>query len=49
MLSFHQMETQEADTPAFLFVQWKLAEVCQILEHDLEIIGVTAIEDRLQV
>ncbi|XP_064963008.1 phospholipid-transporting ATPase 2-like isoform X1 [Musa acuminata AAA Group] len=28
--------------------EWKLAEVCQILEHDLEIIGVTAIEDRLQ-
>ncbi|XP_058072239.1 phospholipid-transporting ATPase 2-like isoform X4 [Magnolia sinica] len=28
--------------------EWKLAEVCQRLEHDLEILGVTAIEDRLQ-
>ena len=30
-------------------LQWRLAEVCQRLEHDLEILGVTAIEDRLQV
>ncbi|KAF6141954.1 hypothetical protein GIB67_037922 [Kingdonia uniflora] len=29
--------------------EWRLAEVCQKLEHDLEILGVTAIEDRLQV
>lgn len=28
--------------------EWRLAEVCQKLEHDLEILGVTAIEDRLQ-
>ncbi|KAJ0988935.1 hypothetical protein J5N97_007291 [Dioscorea zingiberensis] len=28
--------------------EWKLAEVCQRLEHDFEILGVTAIEDRLQ-
>ncbi|CAA7402088.1 unnamed protein product [Spirodela intermedia] len=28
--------------------EWKLAEVCQRLEHDLEILGVTAIEDHLQ-
>ncbi|XP_020248757.1 phospholipid-transporting ATPase 2 [Asparagus officinalis] len=28
--------------------EWKFAEVCQRLEHDLEILGVTAIEDRLQ-
>nr|CAD1820272.1 unnamed protein product [Ananas comosus var. bracteatus] len=28
--------------------EWRLAEVCQRLEHDLEILGVTAIEDRLQ-
>ncbi|KAJ6845918.1 phospholipid-transporting ATPase 2 [Iris pallida] len=28
--------------------EWKIAEVCQRLEHDLEILGVTAIEDRLQ-
>ncbi|KAK6919100.1 P-type ATPase, N-terminal [Dillenia turbinata] len=28
--------------------EWRLAEVCQRLEHNLEILGVTAIEDRLQ-
>ncbi|KAF2595874.1 hypothetical protein F2Q68_00010695 [Brassica cretica] len=28
--------------------QWRIAEVCQRLEHDLYILGVTAIEDRLQ-
>ncbi|KDP24096.1 hypothetical protein JCGZ_25753 [Jatropha curcas] len=28
--------------------EWKIAEVCQRLEHDLEVLGVTAIEDRLQ-
>ncbi|XP_073013888.1 phospholipid-transporting ATPase 2 isoform X2 [Typha latifolia] len=28
--------------------EWKIAEVCQRLELDLEILGVTAIEDRLQ-
>lgn len=28
--------------------EWRLAEVCQKLEHDLQILGVTAIEDRLQ-
>ncbi|KAH7683027.1 P-type ATPase subfamily IV protein [Dioscorea alata] len=28
--------------------EWKLAEICQRLEHDLEILGVSAIEDRLQ-
>ncbi|KAK7814953.1 phospholipid-transporting atpase 2 [Quercus suber] len=28
--------------------EWRIAEVCQRLEHDLEILGVTAIEDRLQ-
>ena len=33
----------------FLLLQWRIAEVCQRLEHDLEILGVTAIEDRLQV
>ncbi|KAK6919617.1 P-type ATPase, C-terminal, partial [Dillenia turbinata] len=27
---------------------WRLAEVCQRLEHNLEILGVTAIEDHLQ-
>lgn len=32
-----------------LLLQWRIAEVCQRLEHDLEILGVTAIEDRLQV
>jgi len=33
----------------FLMLQWRIAEVCQRLEHDLYILGVTAIEDRLQV
>ncbi|CAM8958805.1 unnamed protein product [Rhodiola kirilowii] len=28
--------------------EWRLAEVCQKLEHNLQILGVTAIEDRLQ-
>ncbi|PKI42718.1 hypothetical protein CRG98_036846, partial [Punica granatum] len=28
--------------------EWKLAEVCQRIERDLEVLGVTAIEDRLQ-
>ncbi|KAB1209891.1 Phospholipid-transporting ATPase 2 [Morella rubra] len=28
--------------------EWRIAEVCQRLEHNLEILGVTAIEDRLQ-
>ncbi|PKA49668.1 Phospholipid-transporting ATPase 2 [Apostasia shenzhenica] len=28
--------------------EWKLAEICQKIEHNLEILGVTAIEDRLQ-
>ncbi|KAE8662192.1 Aminophospholipid ATPase isoform 2 [Hibiscus syriacus] len=29
-------------------LQWRIAEVCQRLEHDFEVLGVTAIEDRLQ-
>ncbi|XP_043701516.1 phospholipid-transporting ATPase 2-like isoform X2 [Telopea speciosissima] len=28
--------------------EWRLADVCQRLERDLEILGITAIEDRLQ-
>ncbi|KAK7335475.1 hypothetical protein VNO80_27343 [Phaseolus coccineus] len=28
--------------------EWRVAEICQRVEHDLEILGVTAIEDRLQ-
>ncbi|XP_077216648.1 phospholipid-transporting ATPase 2-like isoform X2 [Tasmannia lanceolata] len=32
----------------FVDREWKLAEVCQRLEHDLEILGITAIEDHLQ-
>ncbi|KAK8599355.1 hypothetical protein V6N13_077281 [Hibiscus sabdariffa] len=28
--------------------EWRIAEVCQRLEHDFEVLGVTAIEDRLQ-
>ena len=38
-----------ASNDAFLVSQWRIAEVCQLLEHDLYILGVTAIEDRLQV
>lgn len=30
-------------------LQWRLAEVCQRLERNFEVLGVTAIEDRLQV
>ncbi|CAI9112698.1 OLC1v1013175C1 [Oldenlandia corymbosa var. corymbosa] len=28
--------------------EWRVAEVCQRLEHDLQVLGVAAIEDRLQ-
>ncbi|CAO2826079.1 unnamed protein product [Amaranthus hypochondriacus] len=28
--------------------EWRIAEVCQVIERDLEILGVTAIEDHLQ-
>ncbi|XP_030466430.1 phospholipid-transporting ATPase 2 isoform X1 [Syzygium oleosum] len=28
--------------------EWRIAEVCQRIEHDFEVLGVTAIEDRLQ-
>ncbi|KAI8006156.1 Phospholipid-transporting ATPase 2 [Camellia lanceoleosa] len=28
--------------------EWRVAEVCQRLEHDFEILGIAAIEDRLQ-
>lgn len=34
---------------SILWVQWRVAEVCQRLEHDLQVLGVAAIEDRLQV
>lgn len=30
-------------------IQWRVSEVCQKLEVGLEILGVAAIEDRLQV
>lgn len=33
----------------YCILQWRVAEVCQRLEHDFEILGVAAIEDRLQV
>lgn len=33
----------------YISLQWRIAEVCQMIEHDLEILGVTAIEDHLQV
>jgi phospholipid-translocating ATPase len=29
-------------------LQWKIAEVCQLLEKNLELLGATAIEDKLQ-
>jgi phospholipid-translocating ATPase len=29
--------------------EWKIAEVCQLLEKNLELLGATAIEDKLQV
>eukprot|EP00249_Psilotum_nudum_P019167 c27124_g1_i1 orf=428-3133(+) len=28
--------------------EWKIVEVCQLLERDLDVLGVTAIEDKLQ-
>ncbi|XP_030549352.1 phospholipid-transporting ATPase 2 [Rhodamnia argentea] len=28
--------------------EWRIAEVCQRIEHDFQVLGVTAIEDRLQ-
>ncbi|KAF8007990.1 hypothetical protein BT93_K1858 [Corymbia citriodora subsp. variegata] len=28
--------------------EWRIAEVCQRIEHDFEVLGVTAVEDRLQ-
>lgn len=34
---------------SILWVQWRVAEVCQRLEHDMQVLGVAAIEDRLQV
>jgi magnesium-transporting ATPase (P-type) len=30
-------------------LQWKIAEVCHLLEKKLELLGATAIEDKLQV
>ncbi|CAN6454371.1 unnamed protein product [Victoria cruziana] len=38
---------KEANT-ALVDREWRIAEVCQRLEHSLEVLGVAAIEDRLQ-
>ena len=32
-----------------MWVQSKIAEACQLLEKDLELLGASAIEDKLQV
>ena len=38
-----------ANVTVLHYIQFKIAEVCHSLERDLHILGVTAIEDRLQV
>lgn len=43
------MNTHDLGLICYYFLQWRIAEVCQRLERDLEVLGVTAIEDRLQV
>ncbi|KAL7250614.1 hypothetical protein ACSBR1_012609 [Camellia fascicularis] len=56
-LAWHEIEEDEYREWSLLFKdansslvdrEWKVAEVCQRLEHDFEILGVAAIEDRLQ-
>ncbi|KAM3697466.1 hypothetical protein ACJW31_06G114300 [Castanea mollissima] len=56
-LAWRQLKEDEYEEWSLLFKEanstlvdreWRIAEVCQRLEHDLEILGVTAIEDRLQ-
>uniref|UniRef100_A0A2N9GGY0 P-type ATPase C-terminal domain-containing protein n=1 Tax=Fagus sylvatica TaxID=28930 RepID=A0A2N9GGY0_FAGSY len=56
-LAWRQLKEEEYQEWSLLFKEasstlvdreWRIAEVCQRLEHDLEILGVTAIEDRLQ-
>lgn len=48
----HDLSTKKCNiecTISLYGLQWRVAEVCQRLEHDLHILGVAAIEDRLQV
>lgn len=46
----HQFECHKIYAyTTYCILQWRVAEVCQRLEHDFEILGVAAIEDRLQV
>ncbi|KAF5950191.1 hypothetical protein HYC85_012184 [Camellia sinensis] len=56
-LAWHEIEEDEYREWSLLFKdansslvdrEWKVAEVCQRLEHNFEILGVAAIEDRLQ-
>ncbi|XP_022147926.1 phospholipid-transporting ATPase 2 [Momordica charantia] len=56
-MAWRELEEDEYREWAFMFKEansllvdreWRLAEVCQRLERNLEILGVTAIEDRLQ-
>ncbi|KAL3818984.1 hypothetical protein ACJIZ3_004889 [Penstemon smallii] len=56
-LAWRELEDEEYQEWAVMFKEansslvdreWRVAEVCQRLEHDFEIIGVAAIEDRLQ-
>ncbi|KAL6556644.1 Alanine aminotransferase 2 [Orobanche gracilis] len=56
-LAWRELDNDEYHDWALLFKEanstlvdreWRVAEVCQRLEHDFEILGVAAIEDRLQ-
>ncbi|XP_038888225.1 phospholipid-transporting ATPase 2 [Benincasa hispida] len=56
-LAWRELEEDEYREWAFMFKEanstlvdreWRLAEVCQRLERNFEVLGVTAIEDRLQ-
>ncbi|KAL6502002.1 Alanine aminotransferase 2 [Orobanche gracilis] len=56
-LAWRELDNDEYHEWALLFKEanstlvdreWRIAEVCQRLEHDFEILGVAAIEDRLQ-
>lgn len=56
-LAWRELKEDEYDAWSLMFKEanstlvdreWRIAEVCQKIEHDLEILGVTAIEDKLQ-
>ncbi|CAK7322729.1 unnamed protein product [Dovyalis caffra] len=56
-LAWRELKEDEYEEWSFMFREasstlvdreWRIAEVCQRLEHDLDVLGVTAIEDRLQ-